>query len=66
MEITKPYRTFTHSAPLTPPMPLCGAIAAPVMPAISEWLWEEGMPKYHRHTHTMIAIIAAANANKAA
>ena len=35
-------RTFIHSAPLMPPRPPCSAMAAPVRPAMSEWLCAGG------------------------
>ena len=42
-------------------------MAAPVIPAISEWLWLVGIPSAHAATpHTMIATIAAARATSAA
>ena len=59
--------TFIHSAPLTPARPPCRAMAAPVMPAMSEWLWLVGMPSAHAATpQTMMATIAAAKATRAA
>ncbi len=59
--------TFTHSSPFTPARPPCRAMAAPVMPAMSEWLCDVGMPKYHAATpHTMMATMAAASAMSAA
>ncbi len=67
VEISRPYTTFIHSAPFTPSMPPCRAMAAPVRPAISEWLWEVGMPRYQVATpQTMMATIAAASASNAA
>ena len=36
VEMTRPYTTFIHSPPFTPPRPPCRAMAAPVMPAMSE------------------------------
>ena len=42
-------------------------MAAPVMPAMSEWLCDVGMPKYHATTpHMMMATMAAASATSAA
>ena len=47
MERSKPNTTFNHSAPLTAWKLLEYATAAPVRPAISAWLSDVGMPKYH-------------------
>ena len=59
--------TFIHSPPLMPPKPPCSAMAAPVRPAMSEWLWLVGRPNAHAATpHTMIATIAAMSAMMAA
>ena len=67
VEMARPYTTFIHSSPFTPPRPPCSAMAAPVMPAMSEWLCDVGMPKYHAATpHTMMATMAAASATSAA
>ena len=56
-----------HSSPFTPARPPCRAMAAPVMPAMSEWLCDVGMPKYHAATpQTIMATIAAASATSAA
>ena len=42
-------------------------MAAPVMPAMREWLWLVGMPKAQATTpHTMMATMAAASATSAA
>ncbi len=55
--------TFTHSAPLTAPKPPCKAMAAPVRPAMSEWDWDVGMPKYQATApHTMMETMAAMSA----
>ena len=44
----------------------CSAMAAPVRPAMSEWLWLVGMPKYQATVpHTMMATIAAMSAMSA-
>ena len=44
----------------------CSAMAAPVRPAMSEWLWLVGMPKNHATApHTMMAIMAAMSAMSA-
>ena len=41
----------------------CRAMAAPVSPAMSEWLWLVGMPKNHATVpHTMMATMAAMSA----
>ena len=67
VEMTRPYTTFIHSPPFTPPRPPCRAMAAPVMPAMSEWLCDVGMPKYQAATpQTMMATMAAASATRAA
>ena len=59
--------TLIHWSPLMPPKPPCKAMAAPVMPAMREWLWLVGMPKYQATTpQTMMATIAAASATSAA
>ena len=51
-----PYTTLIHSAPLMASKLPCSAMAAPVRPAISEWLWLVGMPKYQATVpHTMMA-----------
>ena len=50
-----------------PPKPPCSAMAAPVIPAIREWLWLVGMPKAQAATpQTMMATMAAARATSAA
>ena len=58
-----PYTTLIHSAPLMASKLPCSAMAAPVRPAISEWLWLVGMPKYQATVpHTMMATMAAMRA----
>ena len=58
--------TFTHSEGTTPAKPL-SAMAPPVMPAISEWDFEHGMPNTQQtQPHKMAPIMAAISASSAA
>src|SRR5699024_8024695 len=60
---TSPYRTFTHSLPLIPPIPPWIAIAAPERPAIRLWLSLVGIPKTDAATlYTTIDTSAAQSA----
>src|SRR5699024_496057 len=63
---TSPYRTFTHSLKLMPPIPPCTAIAAPERPAIRLWLSLVGMPNTDAATlYTTMENSAAHKATRA-
>ena len=58
--------TLAHSLGTTPAQPL-SAMAPPVIPAISEWDFEAGMPMSQQNTpQTMAPIMAATKARSAA
>ena len=59
--------TFIHSPQLMASKLPTAAMAAPVRPAIREWLCDVGMPKNHAAApQTMMATMAAASAARAA